>query len=116
MLWEQFPFNEQLESCEDYLWCYQVLHAGYRIGTALAWYQYIPTAKFWESLNRHRRSQVSFYRISKRRIPLLHVLRDIVYVAPRVGSSMALRIIFRSVINAMTPWYARRPPRTGSLR
>jgi rhamnosyltransferase len=115
-VWQEFPFNEQLESCEDYLWCYQALHAGYRIGTACAWYQYVPTARFWESLRRHQRSQVSFYRISKRRTPLVRILRDILYVAPRTAVSAALRVIFGSIITAMAPWHARRPPRSGSLR
>jgi glycosyltransferase involved in cell wall biosynthesis len=116
-VWRALPFDEKIEYGEDTLWSYQVLDAGYRIATASAWYQYFPThGKFWPSLRRYRREQIALYRLGADKLPLRRVVRDIMVAAPRAGAAVAARIVFKSVIAAMAPWYAQRPSQKGSIQ
>jgi GT2 family glycosyltransferase len=119
-VWQQIPFDEQIEFAEDRLWCYQVLQAGYRVTTARAWYRYASTERFWPSLRRYRRQETALYRITGRKQPLRILLREVLVRAPQQAIKMAvytaLKTIFGAAIAAMAPWYARRPPRAGSVR
>jgi rhamnosyltransferase len=119
-VWRQIPFDEQIESAEDRLWCYQVLNAGYRIATAHAWYQHSSGAAFWPTMRRHRLDATAIYRLTGRKLPLRTLLREVLVRAPqeatRSAAKTALRIIFWAAFAAMAPWYARRPPRVGSVR
>jgi rhamnosyltransferase len=119
-VWREIPFDEQIEACEDRLWCYHVLNAGHRIATAGAWYQYSLTESFWPSLRKYRREQTAFYRMTGHRPPLRDLLRDALVTAPRQAAKTAVRTalygMLRAAITAMAPWYACRPPRAGSVR
>ncbi|MBV8902120.1 MAG: glycosyltransferase family 2 protein [Acidobacteriia bacterium] len=119
-VWRQIPFDEQIEFAEDRLWSYQVLQAGYRIATAHAWYQYFKTERFWASLGRYRRQEIAFYRLTGRKVPIPAYLREVLVRAPqkaiRMAVHMGLQTVLGATIAAMAPWYARRPPRAGSVR
>lgn len=119
-VWRQFPFDEQIEYAEDRLWCYHVLNAGYRILTANAWYHYFKTERFWPSLRSYRRQVTAFYRMSGQALPLGVGLRQILLVAPSRAVHSAIhtagKMVLGTAIEAMAPWYARRPPRVGSVR
>jgi rhamnosyltransferase len=119
-VWQQIPFDEQIEFAEDRLWCHQVLQAGYRITTARAWYRYSSTERFWQSVRRYRREVTAIYRLTGYKPPLRFVLQQIFVKAPQQAARSAvhtgLKIIFWAAIGALAPWYARRPPRVGSVR
>jgi hypothetical protein len=114
-VWQEIPFDAHIEAAEDRLWCYQVLNAGYRIATAPAWYKYSLTPRFWPSLRKHRREQTALYRITGQRVPLDRVLRDVLLVTPQFVATLALKRVSMSIITALAPWYARHPPRRGSV-
>jgi rhamnosyltransferase len=119
-VWQQIPFDEQIEACEDRLWCYQVLNAGYHITTARAWYRYISTERFWPSVRKYRREVTAIYRMTGYKPPLRFVLEQIFARAPqqavRTAAHTGLKIVFWAAIAALAPWYARRAPRVGSVR
>jgi rhamnosyltransferase len=119
-VWRQIPFDEQIEFAEDRLWCNQVLHAGYHITTAQAWYRYTSTESFWPSLRRYRLQVTAFYRMTGQKPPLRSVLQRIFVRAPqqalRLAAQTALRIALGTAMEAMAPWYARRQPPVGSVR
>jgi rhamnosyltransferase len=120
VVWQQIPFDEQIEACEDRLWSHQVLHAGHRIVTAPAWYRYYKVEGFWSSLRKHRREITAFYRMTGRKLPLHALLRNVFVEAPRAAFRsavyMGLKIALWNLVEAMGPRYARRPPRAGSVR
>lgn len=115
-VWRDIPFDDQIEAAEDRLWCYQVLNAGHRIATAPAWYRYSVTETFWPSLRKYRREQTALYRMTRRKPPLGRIARDVLVNAPRLALTSAAKMVLRSAVAAMAPWYARRPPRAGSVR
>jgi rhamnosyltransferase len=115
-VWKQIPFDEHIDASEDMLWCYQVLNAGYRIATASAFYKYSVVPKFWPALRKYKFEQTALYRLTGQRRPLRLVLRDLLIMTPRAAAAITLKLAFRSLITAAVPWYARRPPRRGSLR
>jgi rhamnosyltransferase len=119
-VWRDIPFDERIEACEDRLWCYHALNAGYHIATAQAWYRYYSTQTFWSSLRKYRREVTAIYRMTGQKPPLRPLLQQIFVRAPhqaaRTAAHTGLRIVLGATINAMTPWYARRAPRVGSVR
>jgi rhamnosyltransferase len=116
-VWWQIPFDEQIEAAEDRLWCYHVLNAGHRIAIAPAWYQYFPTwQRFWPSLRKYRRERAAFYRMTGRKPAYSRLARSVFLGAPRAAMNAAVAVISRSIVDAVAPLYARRPPRAGSVR
>jgi rhamnosyltransferase len=118
-VWQEIPFDEQIEAAEDRLWCHQALNAGYRIATAQAWYRYTKTERFWPSLRKYRREITAIYRMTGQKPPLPppHVLLQAVLVrAPAIAVHGALKVVLWATVAAMVPFYARRPPRAGSVR
>jgi rhamnosyltransferase len=117
-IWREIPFDEQIEAAEDMLWCRQVLNAGYRITTAQAWYRYTLNERFWSALRKHRREVTAVYRITGQKPPLPppRTLLQAPLAAFRTTVWMVLRTTLWAATTAMAPWYARRPPRAGSVR
>jgi hypothetical protein len=119
-VWQEIPFDEQIEFAEDRLWCYQVLNAGYRITTAQAWYQYFKTERFWQSVRTHQRRTTALYRLTGQKPPLRSVLQQIFVSAPKQAAKSAvhtgLKIVLLAVVEAMAPRRASRRPRVGSVR
>jgi rhamnosyltransferase len=119
-VWQEIPFDEQIEYAEDRLWCSQVLNAGYHITTAQAWYRYTSTERFWSAVRRYQRQETALYRITGQKPPLRPLLQQIFVAAPQQAAKSAvstvLRIVLWAAIAAMAPWYARRQPRVGSVR
>jgi rhamnosyltransferase len=116
-IWREIPFDEQIEAGEDRLWCYHVLNAGHRIAIAPAWYQYFPSeAGFWPSLHKRLRERTAFYRMTRRKPTYSRMVRSVFLDAPWAAVNAAVAVISRSVVEAIAPLYARRPPRPGSVR
>jgi glycosyltransferase involved in cell wall biosynthesis len=115
-VWRQIPFDEQIEATEDRLWCYHVLNAGHCIAIAPAWYQYFPTWKFWPSLRKRLREQSALYRMTRRKPAYGRLARQVLLGAPREALNSAATVVGRSIVDAIAPLYARRPPRAGSVR
>lgn len=119
-VWQEIPFDERIEACEDRLWCYQVLNAGYHITTAQAWYRYNSNERFWPSLNKYRRELTAIYRVTGQKPALRSLLRNVFMWAPRQAIKSAVYVCLKSVLEtatqALVPWYARRPARRGSVR
>jgi rhamnosyltransferase len=116
-VWREIPFDEQIEASEDRLWCYHVLNAGHRIAIAPAWYQYFPTwQRFWPSLRKYLREQAAFFRMTGRMPAYSRLARSVFLGAPRVALNAAAMVVGRSIVDAIAPLYARRPPRAGSVR
>jgi rhamnosyltransferase len=115
-VWQEIPFDEQIEAAEDRLWCYHVLNAGHCIAMAPAWYQYFPTWKFWPSLRKRLREQTAFYRMTGRKPAYHRLARRVFLGAPWTAVNAAVAMVSRSIVDAMAPLYARRRPRAGSVR
>jgi rhamnosyltransferase len=114
-VWREIPFDEQIEASEDRLWCCQVLDAGYKIATAPAWYKYALTQKLWPGLRKYRREQISIFRLTGRKQHLRQTLRDLLITIPRYAIAASLQLALMTIITAAAPWYARNPPRRGSV-
>jgi rhamnosyltransferase len=118
-IWERFPFDESVEAAEDRLWSYQILNSGYKIAQSTALYKYCYEERFWASLRRFTRVQVSLYRMRGKAINLYppgRLFRAVFLYIPRNALRSAIHLTLRSLIYWTLPWRARRKSQLGSVR
>jgi rhamnosyltransferase len=118
-IWTKFPFDESVEAAEDKLWSFQILNGGYKIAESTALYKYCHEDRFWASLRRFTRVQVSLYRmrgVKMNPYPSKLTFREIFRTIPRQALKSAAYYALRCLVYQTVPWRARRKPRLGSVR
>jgi glycosyltransferase involved in cell wall biosynthesis len=119
-VWEQIPYDEQLEANEDKLWASRVLRNGFKVRCcAEAVYVYTRRRPKWAEWRRHNLDYRSLYRMSGY-VPLTwyqymwRVSRAILLSPLVAGRYVAEALIWNTML-VTVPWQARRSPRAGSL-
>jgi glycosyltransferase involved in cell wall biosynthesis len=117
-VWEQIPFEEQVEAAEDKGWAQRVLRNGYAISASGAFIWYMRLRPFWEGIRTFRREQVGSIRVSGQ-------------LGEPMTTSDAARALGRQIVLAgrgtleiLLRWFivhtaagaAKRAPRLGSVR
>jgi hypothetical protein len=118
-VWSKFPFDETLEASEDRFWSFQILNAGYAIAQTAALYKYCHRDRFWPSLRRFTREQVSLYRMrgsADNPYPAGRVLADVLCRLPRQYVVAASYVTLRYLTYQTVPWRARKKAKLGSVR
>jgi glycosyltransferase involved in cell wall biosynthesis len=118
-VWRKFPFDESVEAAEDKLWSYQLLNGGFKIAESSALYKYCHEDRFWASLRRFTRVQVSLYRMrgmGMNPYPPRLVFREFFRTIPRQALKSAAYLALRCLVFQTVPWRARRKSKLGSVR
>ena len=120
-VWEQIPFNEQLESNEDKLWASQVLSRGHSIRCcADAVWLYGRKRSLTAEWNRRLREHVSLYRITGRKPLSWPAFLGLILLAFAVAPWVALQHIFHQIgwnyYLVSVPWRAKNATPVGAFR
>jgi rhamnosyltransferase len=119
-VWEELPYDEELESNEDKLWASQVLARGYKIRCcAEALWIYTRKYNAREKWVRNNRQELSLYRITGRP-PLsigqycLRTVTALVKLPVLVFKQFVAELIWNTYLVTI-PWQAKRAPQQGSF-
>ncbi|MGE0759256.1 MAG: glycosyltransferase family 2 protein [Pirellulaceae bacterium] len=120
-VWEEVPFDEQLEANEDKQWASQVLARGYTIRCcADAVWLYIRKRNETAERNRRLREHIALYRISGKRPLTWTSYFALVCRVVLAGPWVAVRHVVQHVVwltcLVTVPWRARRHTTPGAFR
>lgn len=120
-VWQQVPYDEELEANEDKWWASQVLQRGFKIRCcAEAMFVYLRRRGWYEDLKKRCREWRALYRASGQ-VPLrwpvfwLRVARAFC-LAPAVAGRYLVQTIVEGVLLVTIPWQARSAHRKGSVK
>ena len=120
-VWEQSPYDEHLDGCEDKVWASHILSKGFKIRCcAEALYIYNRSRKNVDAWKYEARTFRALYRV-KGYVPLSwprFLLRCVkfFFLAPFAGVRYFLVNVASDIFLVTVPWQAKRPPSSGSIR
>jgi glycosyltransferase involved in cell wall biosynthesis len=114
-VWEQIPFDEQLEFMHDKFWASQVLCKGFKIRRSEAIYLHVRPRGYLENWRRENRAYRDLYR-SRGYLPLhwsqflIRIVR-VVLLTPLIAMRYFVQNVMLNVGLVTIPWQAKFPPR-----
>jgi rhamnosyltransferase len=120
-VWEEIPFDEQLEAVEDKMWAMDALRAGYAIERSDAFYLHMSKRRLLESVRIMNRERLAVYRATGKLWPvqmpsLLHLAKTVLLSTPKAAFTMAAREILMYCYFKSIPLQARRNSRAGAIQ
>ncbi len=120
-VWEQIPFDEQLEAVEDKMWAMDALRAGHVIERSDAYYLHMRKRRLLESVQIMNRERLAVFRSTGKLWPvpmpsLLRLAKTVLLSTPKAAFEMAAREILMYCYFKSIPLQARRGVRTGAIQ
>ncbi|MBD3245686.1 MAG: glycosyltransferase [Candidatus Omnitrophica bacterium] len=121
-VWQEIPFEEDLEMIEDKAWAWEVLRNGYHIYSACpAVYTHIRPRRTLEKIWRTNQEGRAVYRRFARRFPVRSpmqaiggIVAAVCWRAPRAAVSVLVTTIGTHIFSLMLPIIARKKASQGS--
>jgi glycosyltransferase involved in cell wall biosynthesis len=120
-VWEQAPFDEDLEAVEDKFWAFEVLKRGYQLSSCEATYCYLRSINSYQRIQKTTREHLAFYRKTGRQwqdppVRFANVVKAIFVGAPRAALGVVARETFKYASLKSVAIQSRRKPQAGAIR